>query len=155
MKSIFWRNMIFYTTFLLLFFRIPTTFQRPPVEEETSKKPIQRPKGGFGIAIKLGGLSSSTSTASKDVKKHPPKKSVASVFNNDSSSGNSWWVYSVVCRSSIFSRSQSILIYFDPIFWCGSRSDLRSHILKVFRIVWSRSFNREICQIFLNILKCS
>ena len=79
----------FKPSFVLFLFRIPTTFQRPPVEEETSKKPIQRPKGGFGIAIKLGGLSSSTSTASKDVKKHPPKKSVASVFNNDSSSGNS------------------------------------------------------------------
>ena len=59
---------------------------------ETVKKPIQKPKGGFGIAIKIGSSSKSKSpslgaTTSSIVTKKPPqpKKSVASVFNDDSS----------------------------------------------------------------------
>merc|ERR1712014_415541 len=61
-------------------------------DSETVKKPIQKPKGGFGIAIKIGSTSKSKSpslgaTSSLTVTNKPPqpKKSVASVFNDDSS----------------------------------------------------------------------
>ena len=68
----------------------PTNNSSDDDESETVKKPIQKPKGGFGIAIKIGSTSSKSSpivgaTSQQVTKKPQPKKSVASVFNVDSS----------------------------------------------------------------------
>ena len=48
-----------------------------------SPKPLLKPKGGFGIAIKLGGAQKSSKESEKEVKKTPK---VASVFNTEDSS---------------------------------------------------------------------
>ena len=45
-----------------------------------------RPKGGFGIAIKLGSASKSSLSMAKKEEPKKPQKTVASVFNADDSS---------------------------------------------------------------------
>ena len=51
---------------------------------EFSPKPLLKPKGGFGINIKLGGAPKLSKESEKDAKKTPAK--VASVFNTEDSS---------------------------------------------------------------------